>query len=128
MNGPDAAATRLPLVLVVDPVAASRQTMWRLLSPFFGVLEAPDGRRAEDWLEARPAIDALVVQSELPDVAGDELVKSLSTAQFAAASRAIVVTRPVDVPAVLRRLAGWFFARDVRKARLLVREAERLVS
>jgi hypothetical protein len=31
----DAAVTRLPIVLVVDPVAASRQAMWRLLNRSF---------------------------------------------------------------------------------------------
>ena len=53
----DVAVARLPIVLVVDPVAASRQTMWRLLSRSFGVLEAPDARRAREWLTCRPSID-----------------------------------------------------------------------
>lgn len=121
-------AARLPIVLVVDPVAASRQTMWRLLSRSFGVLEAADARRARDWLTHRPNIDALVVQEELPDAQGSELVKSFATAQVAVASRAILVARPVDLRTVVTRLAGWFFSRDATRAKVLWREADRLSS
>jgi response regulator RpfG family c-di-GMP phosphodiesterase len=124
----DAAVTRLPIVLVVDPVAASRQTMWRLLSRSFGVLEAPDARRARDWLTCRPTIDALVVQRELPDADGGEFVEGLVAARVAVASRIILVTRPVDLRGVLTSLTGWFFSRDVRKSAVLLREADRLVS
>ena len=124
----DAAVTRLPIVLVVDPVAASRHTMWRLLSRSFGVLEAPDARRARDWLTSRPNIDALVVQRELPDADGGEFVEGLVAARVAVASRVILVTRPVDTRTVLKSLTRWFFARDVKKAEALLREADRLVS
>jgi response regulator RpfG family c-di-GMP phosphodiesterase len=124
----DTAVTRLPIVLVVDPVAASRQTMWRLLSRSFGVLEAPDARRAYDRLACRPDIDALVVQRELPDADGEAFVESLAAGRAVYASRALLVTRPVDLRTVLRSLTGWFFARDPRKADALLREAHRLVS
>src|SRR5271166_4578074 len=97
----DATASRLPILLVVDPVAASRQAMWRLLSRSFGVLEAPDARRAHEWLACRPGIDALIVQRELPDADGAELVLDLVAARAAVASRVILVTRPVDLHTVL---------------------------
>jgi hypothetical protein len=58
---------RLPLVLLVDPVDASRFALWRELSRSFGVLEAPDAARARAWLRDRQDIDAIVVQRELPD-------------------------------------------------------------
>ena len=112
----DVAARRLPLVLVVDPVAASRHMVWRVLSRSFGVLEAPDARRARGWLTDRADIGALVVQRELPDAHGSEFVESLASARLDVASRSILVTRPVDVRAVLTSLAGWFFSRDVKKA------------
>jgi CheY-like chemotaxis protein len=124
----DVAARRLPIVLVVDPVAASRHMVWRVLSRSFGVLEAPDARRAHDWLKGRPDIDALVVQRELPDADGSEFVESLVSARVDVASRSILVTRPVDVRGVLTSLTGWFFSRDVRKADAMRREADRLVS
>ena len=124
----DAAVARLPIVLVVDPVAASRHTIWRMLSRSFGVLEASDARHARDWLTCRPNIDALVVQRELPDADGGEFVESLVAARVAVASRVILVTRPVDLQTVLKSLAGWFFSRDVRKTKALLREADRLVS
>jgi hypothetical protein len=119
---------RVPIVLVVDPVVATRHRLWRLLSLSFGVLEAPDARRARDWLTYRPNIDALVVQMELPDAQGSDLVKSFATAQVAVASRAILVARPVDLRTVVTRLAGWFFSRDAARAELLWREADRLCS
>jgi hypothetical protein len=104
----DTAVTRLPIVLVVDPVAASRQSMWRLLSRSFGVLEAPDARGARDWLTRRPGIDALVVQRELPDADGSVFVDSLVAARAAIASRSLLVTRPVDLRSVLASLTHWF--------------------
>src|ERR1700722_14914212 len=64
---------RLPTVLIVDPIAASRFTMWRLLSRSFGVLEAEDARHACEWLDCRKSIDALIVRKELPDAHGNEL-------------------------------------------------------
>jgi CheY-like chemotaxis protein len=124
----DVAARRLPIVLVVDPVAASRHMVWRVLSRSFGVLEAPDARRACDWLTDRADIDALVVQRELPDADGGEFVEGLVAMQAAVASRSILVSRPVDVRTVLASLTSWFFARDIRKAEALRREADRLVS
>jgi hypothetical protein len=128
MNSLDAAVARLPIVLVVDPVVASRFTMWRMLSRSFGVLEAPDARGALDLLAFRRDVDALVVQQELPDARGSDLVESLVTARAAVASRVMLVTRPVDTRTVLKNLTGWFFSRDVRKAEALLREADRLVS
>jgi CheY-like chemotaxis protein len=124
----DATNRRLPIVLVVDPVAASRLVVWRVLSRSFGVLEAPDARRAWDRLDGRPDIDALVVQRELPHAHGSEFVQSLVSARVDVASRSILVTRPVDLRAVLTSLTSWFFSRDVRKADAMRREADRLVS
>jgi response regulator RpfG family c-di-GMP phosphodiesterase len=121
-------AARLPIVLVVDPVVASRHTMWRLLSRSFGVLEAPDARSASAWLTSRPNIDALVVQSELPDIYGSEFVESLALARLAVASRSILVARPVDLRTVVTSLAGWFLSRDDRRIGVLLRDADRLVS
>ena len=121
-------AARLPIVLVVDPVVASRHTMWRLLSRSFGVLEAPDARRASDWLACRPNIDALVVQRELPDTHGSEFVRSRAAARIPVASRTIMVARPVDLRTLVTSLAGWFFSRDAGKTEALLRDAERLIS
>ena len=132
-----------PLVLLVDASVTSRHWMWRALSRAFGVLEAESARGARDWLDRRPDIDALVVDNELPDTRGVDLVRDLAGARHPVASRAIVLARPSpewaraaqtgatlvergDLRAVLSKLAGWFLARDARLARALLREAERL--
>jgi hypothetical protein len=120
-------AARLPIVLVVDPVVASRHHDVALAQPVFRCPRSP--RRAMPArLACRRNIDALVVQSELPDTYGSEFVESLAAAQVAVASRAIRVVRSVDLRTVVTNLAGWFFSRDDRKADVLLREADRLVS
>jgi hypothetical protein len=133
----------LPLVLLVDPSIASRHWMWRPLSRAFGVLEAGDASGAREWLARRPDIDVLVVDNELPDERGVDLVRDLASAHHPVASRAIVLARPSpdwgriaqagatlvergDLRAVFSKLAGWFLARDAGLARALLREADRL--
>jgi len=138
----DSAGGRPPLVLLVDPVVTSRHWMWRTLSRAFGVLEAVNAQGARDWLDRRPDIDALVVEDELPDERGLDLVRALATDSHPIASRAIVLARPSpdwarfghagatliargDLRAVLAKLASWFLARDAGLARALLREADR---
>ncbi len=116
----------LPIVLVVDPVASARFTLWRLLSTSCGVLEATDARRAREWLGCRQDIDALVVQRELPDADGNDFVRSLVTAGFPAGSRAVVVGRPVDRRKVVTSLVTWCFSRDAGMARALMRASQRV--
>jgi hypothetical protein len=125
----DTAVGRPPLVLLVDPIVASRHWMWRAMSHAFGVLEAGTARGARDWIAQRPDIDALVVQDDLPDERGVELVRDLARLQYPVASHAIILTRSaMDLRAVLSKLATWFLARDAGLARALLREAERRVS
>ena len=99
-------AERLPIVLLVDPVAASRLTMWRLLDRRFGVLEAPDARGALEWLARRPEIDALVVQKRLPDGDGPALLRSI--ASRGSVPRVMLVDRDEEATRVVTRLASWF--------------------
>lgn len=136
---------RPPLVLLVDPFVVSRHFMWRALSRAFGVLEAPSAAAARDWIASRPDIDALVIQDELPDERGLELVRGLASAAHpvACAKRAIVLARPApdwaaiaqagltliergDLRAVSAKLASWLLSRDASLAKALMREAERL--
>ncbi len=125
----DTAVGRPPLVLLVDPVVASRHWMWRAMSRGFGVLEAGTARAAREWIDRRPDIDALVVQDELPDQRGVELVSDLERIRHPVASRSIVLTGSGgDVRAVLAKLASWFFARDAGLARALMREADRRIA
>ena len=70
----------------------------------------------------------MLVQTDLPDAPGAELVSSLGKLGMGRTSRAILVTRPIDVRNVVTRLADWFFANDARRAQRLFREADRLVS
>jgi response regulator RpfG family c-di-GMP phosphodiesterase len=138
----DAVVGRPPLVLLVDPVVTSRHWMWRALNRTFGVLEAANARGAREWIARRPDIDALVVQDELPDQRGCELVRELASASHPIASRSIVLARPSpewarlaqagatlvergDLRALLSKLAGWFLTRDAGLARALLREADR---
>jgi hypothetical protein len=139
----DAASGRPPLVLLVDPFVASRHFMWRALSRAFGVLEAGNAGAARHWIANRPEIDALVVQDELPDGRGLELVRDLVVARHPVARRAIVLARPApdwaaiaqagltliergDLRAVSAKLASWLLSRDAGLAKALMREAERL--
>lgn len=119
---------RLPIVLVVDPVAEARFTMWRLLGRRFGVLEAADARAASEWLACRPDIDALVVQRMLPDANGGEFVTSLAKAGASRTERAIVVDRGDDVRTVVATLAEWFFCPRPKTVAARRREVDRLAS
>jgi response regulator RpfG family c-di-GMP phosphodiesterase len=138
-------SVRPPLVLLVDPIVASRHFMWRALNRAFGVLEADSAGAARTWIGRRPDIDALVVQDELPDERGVDLVRELATASHPVAARTIVLARRSpdwaaiaqagltlvergDVRTVLSKLASWFVGRDARLARALQREAERFGS
>lgn len=133
---------RQALVLLVDPTVASRHWMWRGMSRAFGVLEAGSVEAARDWMTRRPDIDALVVDDELPDGRGVDLVRDLKAARHRVASRSIVLARPGaewaqmatagttlvergDLRGVLSKLAGWFLMRDAWLARALLREADR---
>lgn len=143
MMNVNAAFARPPLVLLVDPVVASRAWMWRTISQACGVVEAGTAQAAREWVAHRPDIDALVVQDELPDQSGRDLVRELVSARHPLAQRSIVLARPSpdwgrivqagftliergDLRALLAKLASWFLVRDARLARALLREAERL--
>ena len=137
----DATVSRPPLVLLVDPILASRHSMWRVLSRGFGVLEAGSATAARAWMTRRPDIDALVVEDDLPDERGLEFVRGLARAKHPIASRAIVLARRSataasaphgatliergDLREVLSKLATWILTRDAMLGRALLREAER---
>jgi DNA-binding NarL/FixJ family response regulator len=106
--------------------------MWRSLSRAFGVLEASNARGARDWMAQRPDIDALVIENELPDGRGLELVRALASDCHPIASRSIVLAQASaeaariahgatlvergDLRAVLAKLASWFLLRDATPA------------
>ena len=132
-----------PLVLLVDPFVTSRHFMWRALSRTFGVLEAGTAEAARTWIASRPDIDAVVVQDELPDQRGLELVRGWVQARHPVARRAIVLARLTpdwaaiaqagltliergDLRAVSAKLASWLLSRDALLAKALMREADRL--
>jgi response regulator RpfG family c-di-GMP phosphodiesterase len=132
-----------PLVLLVDPFVTSRHFMWRALTRAFGVLEAGSAEAARTWIASRPDIDAVVVQDELPDQRGLELVRGLVKARHPVARQAIVLARLTpdwaalaqagltliergDLRAVSAKLASWLLSRDALLAKALMREADRL--
>jgi DNA-binding NarL/FixJ family response regulator len=105
--------------------------MWRSLSRAFGVLEASNARGAREWMAQRPDIDALVIENELPDERGLELVRALASDRHPIASRSIVLAQASteariahgatlvergDLRAVLAKLASWFLSRDAHLA------------
>jgi DNA-binding NarL/FixJ family response regulator len=108
--------------LVVDPKPETRHSMWRLLSQAFGVIEAPNAALAKNWLRERPDIDAILIEDELPDARGSDLVRDLAKSGSPLADRSIVIAsewRRVmlggmvvvergDRRAILERLTGWF--------------------
>jgi response regulator RpfG family c-di-GMP phosphodiesterase len=141
----DAAGGRSPLVLLVDPFVTSRHFMWRALNRTFGVLEAGSAGAARAWIASRPDIDAIVVQDELPDQRGLELVRELVQARHPVARRSIVLARMTpdwtavaqagltliergDLRAISAKLANWLLSRDAGLAKVLMREAERLTA
>jgi len=132
------AEARLPLVLLVDPKVESRHWMWRILNKAFGVIEATNAVGARRWIDERPDIDAMIVDDELPDVRGIDLIDALAREAHPIAERAIVlaspglrlhagrrarqIVEPGDVHAILTKLTTWLVARDVGEARLLLKE------
>jgi hypothetical protein len=131
----DVASSRA-LVLIVDPQVESRHWMWRLLSKAFGVIEAQNARSARRWIDERPDIDAVVIEDELPDSRGSDLVKDLARCGHPIATRSIVIAsdwRRVmlggltvvergDVQSIVQKLTSWFMARDVAQARRVLKE------
>jgi response regulator RpfG family c-di-GMP phosphodiesterase len=120
-------------VLLVDPKIESRHWLWRILSQAFGVLEAASASAARRWIRERPDIDALIVEDELPDATGRELVDELVRERNPIARRAIVVAahdaglagnvvEHGDVSAILTKLTVWLVGRDVAAAHLLLKE------
>jgi response regulator RpfG family c-di-GMP phosphodiesterase len=113
-------SSRLPLVLLVDPELESRHWLWRRLSDACGVLEAQSAARARQFIAERPDIDALIVQDDLPDARGRELVLNLARERHPIASRALVLATSAmdwkrvriverhDVRAILASIKRWF--------------------
>jgi hypothetical protein len=118
------------LVLIVDPQVETRHWLWRLLSNAFGVLEAKNATAARRWIDERPDIDALIIDDDLPDARGGDLVRELAERGNPIATRSIVVAsewRRVmlgglnvvergDMSGILQRLSTWFRVRDVGAA------------
>jgi DNA-binding NtrC family response regulator len=126
MMNVDAVAGRLPLVLVVDPLVASRHRLWRVLHRAFGVLEAEDLASARAWISRRPGIDAVLVHQSLPDGSGSDLAREMSEARHPAADRVLVMDDPEGMHGLVARLASWVASRDSVGARTVLREAERM--
>jgi DNA-binding NtrC family response regulator len=126
MMNVDAVAGRLPLVLVVDPLVASRHRLWRVLHRAFGVLEAEDLESARAWIGRRPNIDAILVHHSLPDGSGADLAREMGEAHHPAADRVLVMDDPEGLHGLLAKLAGWLSSRDAVGARTVLREAERM--
>ena len=103
--------------------------MWRLLSQAFGVLEAPNASLARKWIAERPDIDALIVEDDLPDTRGGDLVRELASRAHPIAARSIVVAsewRRVmlagltvvergDSKTIVDKLTAWSIAREIAR-------------
>ena len=140
----DAAVGRLPLVLLVDTEVGTRHALWRTLHRAFGVLEADSVESAMAWLARRPDIDALVVRGDFADEAPGELVEEWVNGHLPAARRPVVfasnagapatksapqVTHadPEDLRGIVATLAAWLATHDRGSARVLLRDADRLL-
>ena len=82
---------RKALVLIVDPQVGSRHWLWRMLNHAFGVIEASSASGARRWIAERPDIDAMIVEDELPDARGSDLIRELVQSRHPAASRSILI-------------------------------------
>ena len=141
----DKAVGRLPLVLLVDSEVAPRHALWRTLHRAFGVLEADSIDSAMAWLARRPDIDALVIRGEFADGSPDELAEEWVSLHLPAAKRPVIVASqpsgprtsdpapqityadPDDLRGIVARLASWLGAHDKGGARVLLRDADRLL-
>jgi response regulator RpfG family c-di-GMP phosphodiesterase len=145
----EAAADRVPLVLLVDSAVSSRHALWRTLHRTFGVLEADSTASAHTWLGRRPDIDALVVHGDLADGPGEDLAREWIDLHPAIKRPVILATPPTppgerdlavahglvrveigDLRGVVEGLATWLSSLSSRNsglARLLLREADRLL-
>ena len=139
----DTAVGRLPLVLVVDSAVSSRHVLWRTLHRAFGVLEADSMASARTWLGRRPDIDALVVHGDLPDGRGEDLAREWVERHPTAKGPVVLATSPADptvrarqgltqvepgdLRGVVEGLAVWLSSHDSALARLLLRDADRLL-
>lgn len=117
------------LVLIVDPKVETRHWMWRLLNQAFGVLEAPNASLARQWIAERPDIDALIVEDDLPDARGGDLVREFANRAHPIAAHSIVVAsewRRVmlagltvvergDSKTIVDKLTTWFIAREIAR-------------
>jgi hypothetical protein len=143
MMNVDPTAGRLPLVLLVDAAVSSRHSLWRALHRAFGVLEADSAESARTWLSRRPDIDALVVHGDLDDCCGEDLAREWVDLRPTARRPVVVATESPDLTApqpagftrvelgdlrgVVEGLATWLSPRDPGLARLLLRDADRLL-
>jgi hypothetical protein len=139
----DTAVGRLPLVLLVDSAVSSRHALWRTLHRAFGVLEADSAESARTWLGRRPDIDALVVHGDLPDGLAEDLAGEWIDLRPTAKRAAVLATQQLGAPrtprngvtrvdlgdlrGVIEGLATWLSARDATQARMLLRDADRLL-
>jgi hypothetical protein len=141
----DAAVGRLPLVLLVDSEVGTRHALWRTLHRAFGVLEADSIESAMAWLARRPDIDALVVRGDFADGAPEELAEEWVGSHLPAAKRPVIVASsgsearastaapqlthadPEDLRGIVAGLAAWLATHDKAGARILLRDADRLL-
>jgi CheY-like chemotaxis protein len=118
------------LILVVDSKVDTRHWLWRMLgAQGFGVLEAPNAAAAMRWIEERPDIDALIVDDELSDGRGSDVVRDLVDDASPLAERAVVIAsewRRVmlagmnvvdrgDLEALVSMLSKWFVPSSPRR-------------
>ncbi len=79
------------LILIVDSKVETRHWMWRQLNGSFGVLEAPDAMSARRWIDERPDIDGLIIDDDLTDERGADLVRELVRDGHPLTERTIIV-------------------------------------
>ena len=141
----DAAVGRLPLVLLVDSDVGTRHALWRTVHRAFGVLEADSIESAMTWLARRPDIDALVVRGDFADGMPEELAEEWVDSHLPAAKRPVILASsgsearasssppqvthadPEDLRGIVAGLASWLATLDKGSARVLLRDAERLL-
>lgn len=95
----------MPTALVIDDSSTVRRLLRRMLEQLgFDVRDAADGRSAVETLDADPAVDVALVDWNMPEMNGLEVIRAVRSDDAHAELRILVVTTETEVPRMVEAL------------------------